>query len=107
MDVITAPTPASVTRRVLALLVLLAVLATATLFVAKAVEVRPMPTGTIVLRVNWGAIAMRGVTIIGGGVAVAMAPAITVPAVLSGLAGGAAAFDLTFNRCQYGINVGC
>lgn len=94
-------------RRALALLLIVAVLAVTTMLAVRSVQVNSAPTHPVVLQVNWGAVVMRGVTIIGAGIIVAAAPAITVPIVITALGGGAAAFDLTFNRCAYGINIGC
>lgn len=89
------------------MVLVVAVLTLVSMIAVRGAAISTAPTSTVVLKVNWGAVATRSVTILGAGIIVAMAPALTIPIIITAVGGGAAAFDLTFNRCSYGINVRC
>lgn len=62
----------------------------------------------VMLTVNWGAIGKDVGTIVGAGLAIALLPEITVPALIGAyIATATSGFDLGYNRCNYGINWGC
>lgn len=94
-------------RRAIAVLLVVAILTLLAVTVSHPSLVAESGTTAIELRVNWGAIGMRGVTILAATFFIAVAPVITIPILLTGAAGLAAAFDLTYNRCSYGINYRC
>lgn len=94
-------------RRAVAVLLMVAVLTLLAVTVSHPTLVAESGRTAIELRVNWGAVAMRTVAIVGATVVIAVAPAITIPILIAGATGLAAAFDLTYNRCSYGINYRC